>query len=226
MKKALDNTEPTTQTATGGPSGKGGRLRHLFMGGFLVIALLAAGVGACLLIELGRGPGWLAEIPPDRAAAVVAALRWRIVLGIGMIVMAAGGMFLTLNHRIAAPLEKTAAVTARMAEGYLGMTLPSHPANEIGRIGECINGLAVNFQEALILVWNQTDNAMNRIHRTTGRMRPDEKQRISPEMLADLQSAHQDLETMRMMVRSFDLYEVAIAENDVLKAKEKAETIN
>jgi hypothetical protein len=41
-----------------------------------------------------------------------------------------------------------------------------------------------------------------------------------------LTSARQDLETMRMMVRSFDLYDVAITENDVLTAKDTADTLN
>ena len=99
-------------------------------------------------------------------------------------------------------------------------------SNEIGRIGESVNGLAINFQEALILVWNQTENAINRLRHTTRQMAPDTATCISPEMLAELTSARQDLETMQMMVRSFDLYDVTIREGDVLTANDKAKTLN
>jgi hypothetical protein len=44
--------------------------------------------------------------------------------------------------------------------------------------------------------------------------------------VTDLTSARQDLETMRMMVRSFDLYDVAITKTDVLTAKDTADTLN
>jgi len=226
MKKAFDNTEATSQTASGVPSGKVGRIKHLFLWCFLAITLVVSGVAAGLLIELGCGPDWLAQIHPDKSATVQAALRWRMALSVVTIVAAAGGIFLFLNSRIAAPLEKTERITGQMVEGYLGGTLSSRPTNEIGRIGESINGLAVNFQEMLILVWNQTDNAINRLRRITGRMHPDGEQRVSGEMMAELQSAHQDLETMRMMVRSFDLYDVTIAEDNGLTAKGAAKTLN
>lgn len=222
MKKAPDNTQTTSQTA----AGKAGRLKHLFLWCFLAISLVVTGVAASLLLELGNGPGWLAAIHPDNTAALHRALRWRVAISSVIVVMAAGGIFLLLNHRIAVPLEKAADLTKRMADGYLGTTLPSRPANEIGRIGESINGLAVNFQEALILVWNQTDNAIDCIRRTTGHMRPDGDQRASQEMMADLQSAQQDLETMRMMVRSFDLYDVTISANNGLTAKDATKPFN
>jgi hypothetical protein len=49
---------------------------------------------------------------------------------------------------------------------------------------------------------------------------------VAPDIVAELNSARQDLETMQMMVRSFDLYDVAITDKDVLTAKGTADTIN
>ena len=46
MKKAFDNTEATSQTASGVPSGKVGRIKHLFLWCFLAITLVVSGVAA------------------------------------------------------------------------------------------------------------------------------------------------------------------------------------
>ena len=101
------------------------------------------------------------------------ALRWRIMLGAALIITAAGSVFFLLNRMIANPLEKAASVAERMAEGNLAITIPADLPKEISRIGESVNGLAVNFQEALILVWNQTENAIACIRRSTQDMSPD-----------------------------------------------------
>jgi methyl-accepting chemotaxis protein len=127
---------------------------------------------------------------------------------------------------IALPLEKAAEAAGRMAEGNLSETIAASACDEIDRIGEGVNSLSVNFQEALILVWNQTENAIARIRRTAHQLEPEEKVCNMVEMKADLDSARRDLEMMQMMVRSFDLYDVTINESDLLTAKDKAEALN
>lgn len=206
-------------------TGKNGHLKHLFLWCFLAISLVALGVGLALMIELGSGSQPAGPFDA-RQTGFLAALRWHVAAGALLIVAAAGGVFLLLARRVASPLEETALAASRMAEGHLATTVPVQPPNEIGRIGENINGLAVNFQEVLILVWNQTENAIARIRRTTRRMTPEEIKGVSPEMLADLQSAQQELEAMRTMVRAFDLYDVAITDSDVLTGKGAPESLN
>jgi methyl-accepting chemotaxis protein len=124
---------------------------------------------------------------------------------------------------VADPLVKSARAAERMADGHLGATLPTAAPNEIGRIGENINGLAANFQEVLTLVWNQTETAIANLRRFSGRSAPHEADGRAPDTMAELTSAQQELETMRMMVRTFDLYDVAITSNDQLAAKDKAD---
>ena len=184
------------------------------------------GVGIALMIEPGGRSHGGEVVNPGSAAAFLAALRWRIVWGAALIITTVGGVFIFLNGKIARPLEKTAAAVERMAEGCLETTIPDESPNEIGRIGASVNGLAVNFQEVLILVWNQTDNAITRIRRTAHQLTPDIEKPLSADMMEDLTSARQDLESMQMMVRSFDLYDVAITESDVLAAKSAADTMN
>jgi len=226
MTQTLDNTKTDPKTGSRERSGGIGHLKHQFLWCFLSITLITIGVSIALLIELGNGPRLAGTVDPGNSAAFLAALRWRIVLGAALIVVAVGGVFLFLHARIARPMEKMAVAAGRMAEGCLGATIPDHLSNEIGQIGASVNGLAVNFQEVLILVWNQTEEAITKIRRIIRQMKPGCDEHVSPDIMVNLKSARQDLETMQMMVRSFDLYDVAINDSDVLTAKSTADTIN
>ena len=226
MTHISDHTDANPAGGSRESSGKAGYLKHQFLGCFLAIAIVTAVASTVALMEIGVGTRLLGVSDPEQVAALFGALRWRIALGAAMIIAVAGGVFFLLNRRIALPLEKTAAAAGRMADGYLETTMPVSAPNEIGRIGESVNGLAVNFQEVLILVWNQTENALARIQRTTRKMTPDASDGNIDEMKAELSSARQDLENMRLMVRSFDLYDVTITETDALATKGKVETLN
>jgi methyl-accepting chemotaxis protein len=226
MTDVRDNHNIDLQPDSRERSGEKGHLKHQLLWCFLTISLFTSVISIVLLVTLGDGLRLTGAVPAELGAIFSATLRWQIALSAALMIAATGGVFIFLYRQVARPLEKAAEVAERMAEGHLGETLSNHPSNEIGRIGESINSLAVNFQEMLILVWNQTDNAIARLRRTTGQVRTDRAQDLSPEMLTDLTSARQDLETMRMMVRSFDLYDVAITKNDVLTAKDTADTLN
>jgi methyl-accepting chemotaxis protein len=226
MTNVLDNAKAAPQPKPAERPRNAGHLKHLFLRCFLANVLAATVVGIGLAIHIGSlldGPG---SLTTDSAAAVFAAIGWPIALGIAVIISVAAGIFLFLTRGIAIPLEKTAAASGRLADGNLGATLPDHLPNEIGRIGESINGLSVNFQETLILIWNQTENAIAKIQHTTEMRTPDGKRCIAEDMASDLHSARQDLETMRMMVRSFDLYDVTVTANDRLAAKEAVKPLN
>ena len=226
MTDVRDNHNIDRQPGSRERSGEKGHLKHQLLWCFLTIALFTSGISIVLLATLGDGLRLTGAVPAELGAVFSATLRWQIALSAALMIAATGGVFIFLYRRVARPLEKAAEVAERMAEGHLGETLPNHPLNDIGRIGESINSLAVNFQEMLILVWNQTDNAIARLRRTTGQVGTAGVHDLSPDMVTDLTSARQDLETMRMMVRSFDLYDVAITKTDVLTAKDTADTLN
>jgi methyl-accepting chemotaxis protein len=226
MTNALNHNKANPPRVADAPPRKAGYLRHLFLRCFLMIALVTMAVGIGLAMDSGIIPDGFDGMTNVGAAGLYDTLRWRIALGAVMIISVAGGIFLFLNRRIANPLEKTAEATGHLAEGNLGATLPGHLPYEIGRIGDSINGLSVNFQETLILVWNQTENAIARIQRTTEKISPNGQACSSEDMVADLHAVRQDLETMQMMVRTFDLYDVAITDNDTLAAKKAVKPLN
>jgi len=226
MSQPQNNTKTAPETRFRERSGRIGQLKHQFLWCFIAIILVTTGVSMALMIELGNGLRLTETVSQGNPVAFWAVLRGRIVLGAVLIITAAGGIFLFLYAKIARPMETMAATAGRMAEGYLGATIPDHLPNEIGRVGASVNSLAVNFQEVLILVWNQTEDAISKIRRTSHQMTTGGDGHVAPDIVEELKSARQDLETMQMMVRSFDLYDVAITDNDVLTAKGVADTIN
>jgi methyl-accepting chemotaxis protein len=226
MTDATDDIRLRSASALRKPFEKTKSIRHQLLLCFLIIAVVSLGVGCALWVDLGNGSGWDGQGLPGHSGVFWGTLSFRIATGIVLILAAAGFALYRLHGMIARPLEKTSAAVGRMAEGNLSETIPAFACDEIDRVGESVNGLAVNFQEALILVWNQTENAIARIQRTTRQLAPNKTMDDAAKIVADLISARQDLETMQMMVRSFDLYDVTINEGDVLTAKEKVEMLN
>jgi hypothetical protein len=219
----VDNALATPETVSGSPREKTGQIKYQMFWCFLLLAGVSLCVGIVLMFEPSRGLAWGGNIHGEEASLSYAALRWRIALGIGLVISTHALVFLFLVRRIANPLAKSALAAQRMADGHLGATLPTAVPNEIGCLGEHINGLAVNFQEVLTLVWNQSEAAITRLRRTTRPAQEDKGGSLPSGMMAELAAAQHELETLRMMVRSFDLYDVAITANDHLAAKEESE---
>lgn len=226
MMHATDNIENRSAAMVSRPYGKIKSIRHHLLWCFLIITLVSLGVGCVLLAHPVGAPVLDEHGLSDQGLAFWKPLHWRIAIGILLIISAAGGVLYRLHQMIVRPLEKTAAAAECMAQGNLSETIAACACDEIDRIGEGVNSLSVNFQEALILVWNQTENALARIQWTTRQLASDMATCGSAEMMADLTTAQQDLETMQMMVRSFDLYDVTITDRDMVTAKDKAEVPN
>ena len=219
----MDNALSTPEIVSAPTRERTGQIKYQLFWCFLLLAGVSLCVGLVLMIEPSRGFAWSVDIRAEEASLLYAALRWRIAVGIGLILSLNALVFLFLLRRIADPLAKSALAAQRMADGHLGATLPTAAPNEIGCLGENINGLAVNFQEVLTLVWNQSEAAMARLRRTSRPSQEDKGAELPPGLMAELAAAQRELETMRMMVRSFDLYDVAITANDQLAAKEEIE---
>jgi methyl-accepting chemotaxis protein len=229
MTDATNNRPAPAAATVGDFSGKRKSIRQHLLWCFLIIALVSLGVGAILLVGPAGGSAGHSHHLSDTSGAAGKTAPWRVAAGILLIIAAAGGVFYRLYRIIVGPLEEAAASAGRIAEGNLSETISACTWDEIARIGDGVNSLAVNFQEALILVWNQTESAIAQIQRTTGRLmqnKADNARDAAEETAGDLNAIRQDLETMQMMIRSFDLYDVTISEGDVLTAKDKVETLN
>jgi methyl-accepting chemotaxis protein len=76
-------------------------------------------------------------------------LKMAILLILTDVGTTAGAYFL-FHKNIVKPLKVMEKTIARMNEGHLEESMPTNSNDEIGRIGEMVNGMASNFQEVLL----------------------------------------------------------------------------
>ncbi len=98
---------------------------------------VASGGGAAVAVE-----------PLDRVLVKLAAALVILLVTISLV--------LTLfMKRVTIPLEKILAGVGAISAGDLSVTIPVYTRDELGRIATCVNGLAANYQEVLLLVRQQ-----------------------------------------------------------------------
>jgi methyl-accepting chemotaxis protein len=184
-------------------------LRQVF-GLMLLLTLLA---GGSLLLDLARAPLQAGTYAPEQATAAAQALetQTRARRGIlGFTVLVLGGLvttYLFVQRRLITPLERTAEVGRRMAEGHLDQTLPPVPPDEIGQINENMHALGINLQELIVLVWNQAGNSVRDLDLLRRGLPP----QGSAEAAAGIDRLQADLGNMQRLVQAFDLYDVVLS---------------
>lgn len=71
-----------------------------------------------------------------------------------------GGM-VYFRRKIIVPLEHIDSAVQGMIEGQLDRPIPTKSGNEIDRVAERINDLAINMQEVSLYIWNHTQQNIN-----------------------------------------------------------------
>ncbi len=134
------------------------------------------------------------------------------------------GVFLTVfvatfvfMHRVIKPLEEIGRATFKMAHGRLDEPVPVRNHNEVGKIGEFINDLAIDLQEILLHVWNHTRQDIVLMERIAPIMSSQPVGNGLPAQIReDFYLVKQDIEDMRDMVKAFNYYHVRLDEEKVL----------
>ena len=134
------------------------------------------------------------------------------------------GVFLTFfvaifvfMRRIIKPLDEIGRATFKMAHGRLDEPVPVREHNEIGKIGEFINDLAIDLQEILLHVWNHTRQDIVLMERIAPIMSSQPLGNGLPaKFREDFYLVKQDIEDMRDMVKAFNYYHVRLDEEKVL----------
>jgi methyl-accepting chemotaxis protein len=116
-------------------------------------------------------------------------------------------------------LEKVTKIASKISRGHLDELVPNYPCNEIGTIGRVINDFAVNLQEVLLLLWNQTQNCLRQLNQM------DEKNnKTSVNLDERLQHMRNDLEEMQAMIRSFDYYGVRFEDGKLFAQQDRVQS--
>lgn len=130
---------------------------------------------------------------------------------------------LFIIHTIMNRLDDMRKVAAKMAEGHLDKTISLHRCDEIGAVGKAINDLAANFQEILLLLWNQTQNCLRHLNYEN------EVDGTGSEITFGLDDKihhmRKDLEDMQTMIRSFNFYGVGLEEGKLSNMQDQQEKL-
>lgn len=187
---------------------------------FFLIIFVTFSVGAQLIFEVGS-PRLKDQISQNISAqgddhettmagidAVLKKLQHRMILVMGIVFLCVVATMFVFIRNIVEPLDAMGKAAKRITEGHLNETVPIRCQDEIGKIGELINDLAINLQEVLLHVWNHTcqdivlmDHIAEIIHAQPVDIMPDK-------VKEEFDFVRKDIEEMQEIVRAFDYYNI------------------
>jgi methyl-accepting chemotaxis protein len=138
-----------------------------------------------------------------------------------ILISLSGGLIISILivRDIMGRLEKVTKVAAKISTGHLGESVPGHPSDEIGAIERVINNFAVNLQEVLLLLWNQTQICLKQLNQMDENNEKSTKTSTSLE--ERLQHMRNDLEEMQAIIRSFDFYGVCFEDGKLITKQDR-----
>ncbi|MBL0715115.1 MAG: HAMP domain-containing protein [Desulfosarcina sp.] len=209
-------------------------IRRKIRSGFLLVVLLTVLTGGGLAIHLTHADRSMpikalsAGASPENGDhdRLLIRVRFGLLGGTLLALTALGTIYMFLVRHVLHPLEYTAEAARQLADGHLDATVPIQDADEIGRIGEMINDMGVNLQELILLIWNQTGNALDTIEGINNQLDKHNAVRTKTEIRASLQLVRQNLGTMQTVARSFDLYDVLLAGKKAVAMEDLVDRVN
>lgn len=190
---------------------------------FFLIIFVTFSVGLQLIFEVGS-PRLKEQIShsissqyedqeaaePDMAGVgtILTRLQHRMMLIMGIVLVCVVATMFVFIRNIVEPLDAMGKAARRITEGHLDETVPIRCQDEIGKIGELINDLAINLQEVLLHVWNHTcqdivlmDHIAEIIHAQPVDIMPDK-------VKEKFDFVRKDIEEMQEIVKAFDYYNI------------------
>ncbi|WP_417911977.1 HAMP domain-containing protein [Candidatus Electronema sp. TJ] len=165
-----------------------------FVSAFLLTLLAGAGI----LIERGGAGGWASAVALAAAATLLCLLA------------AAAFLF---QRQVLKPLADVQLSVQEMTEGHLDRLSRVKRSDEIGRLAETVNDLAVNMQEVLLFVWNHSQQSRELLERALERIEEGSALAAAQE---DLTLLRQDNEDLRSIVTSFSYFEIRLEHERML----------
>ena len=148
---------------------------------------------------------------------ILESLHIRVIMVVSILFLCFAVSAIMFYRNFVKPVDKMARGVRRMAGGHLNELIQVSSDNEIGKIGELINDLAINMQEILLHVWNHTGQdivLLDRIVKICGSKSGGNG--IPEEIKDDLRIVRQDIEDMQNMVKAFDYYNVRFEKEKII----------
>jgi methyl-accepting chemotaxis protein len=148
-------------------------------------------------------------------------LQHRILWVILMCLSGSAILSFLMIRNIVSRLDEVTKVAGKIAKGHLNEVVPIHRFDEIGTIGRAFNDVAVNLQELLLLLWNQTQNCLWHLDHANRNNEKNNKSSINFD--ERLQQMRQSLEDMQTMIRSFDFYGVRFEDEKLITRQDRTQ---
>ncbi len=148
---------------------------------------------------------------------ILESLHVRVIMVVSILFLCFAVSAILFYRNFVKPVDKMAKGVRRMAGGHLDKLIQVSSDNEIGKIGELINDLAINMQEILLHVWNHTGQDIVLLDRIVkGCATKSGGNGIPEEIKDDLKIVRQDIENMQNMVKAFDYYNVRFEKEKII----------
>lgn len=147
------------------------------------------------------------------AAAGVVYEHGLTLLLLALLIAVQTAALFVFHHYVLKPLAHVHAATRQMTDGHLDILARIARQDEIGRLGESINDLAVNMQEVLLFVWNHSQQSRELFDQTAERLAAPEP---LPTIQDNLKKMRQNNEDLKAIVLSFSYFEIRLEHERML----------
>ena len=121
------------------------------------------------------------------------------------------------QQQVLIPLAEVNATTRLMIDGHLDTLNRIKKSDEIGRLSENINDLAINMQEVLLFIWNHTQQSCELLDQITDRLDTvSDAEEIIAAIQKDLARMVQDNEDLKAIVMGFSYFEIKLEHEKML----------
>jgi methyl-accepting chemotaxis protein len=120
--------------------------------------------------------------------------------------------------KVVVPLRRITAVMSEIAEGNLGVTVPSPLRHEMGDLGQMVNDVAANFQEVLLLTGTTVGNVRCSLEEMEKHLKSEGHPNPLSGLQEHLEAAKREVDCLGSVVKSFTFYQTSFSGWDVKHA--------
>ena len=152
-------------------------------------------------------------------ASVGSALNHNMLVWIcvGFVSVALGYIIYLLLTRVFRPLETIVKTAREISEGNLSVSVPMERRDEIGKLGQTVNDIAVNYQEVLLYTGTKVGNLRSAVSEMEDALDREENNQTGTEVREQLEVIRQELEGLSDVVQQFRFYKARFNGNKVLR---------
>ncbi len=138
------------------------------------------------------------------------------LLSILFITLIAAMMY--FQRTVLIPLENICVATRLMTEGNLETPVRVKAGDEIGKIAELVNDLAINMQEILLFIWNHTQENSELLVKVTNSFDNSQMDcsQVMDRVKEDIHHIQMDNEDLKSIATSFSYFEIKLEHEKML----------